>query len=89
VGSYFGVQALSGSSQARQQCPNAACPTPGAVEQNNDARTDARIADVGFAAGAGALVAGALLYFLAPPRASVRVAPSVGQVRGIVAETAW
>lgn len=89
VGSYFGVQALSGSSQARQQCPNAACPTPGAVQQNNDARTDARIADVGFAAGVGALVAGSLLYFLAPSSASLRVAPSVGQIRGIVAETAW
>jgi len=89
VGSYFGVQALSGSSQAKQTCPNAACPAPDAVQQNNDAKTDARIADVGFAVGVGALVAGSLLYFLAPPSAGVRVAPVVGQTRGIVAEESW
>ncbi len=89
VGSYFGVQALSGSSQAKQQCPNAACPTPSAIQQNDDAKTDARIADVGFAVGIGALAAGSLLYFLAPSSAGVRVAPAVGQIRGIVAEKTW
>jgi hypothetical protein len=89
VGSYFGVQALSGSSQAKQTCPNAACAAPGAVQQNNDAKTDARIADVGFAVGVGGLVAGSLLYFLAPPSSGLRVAPVVGQTRGIVAQASW
>jgi hypothetical protein len=89
VGSYFGVQALSGSSKAKQTCPNAACSAPGAVQQNDDAKTDARISDVGFALGVGALVTGSLLYFLAPPSTGLRVAPAVGQIRGIVAEEAW
>jgi hypothetical protein len=89
VGSYFGIQALSGSSQAKQACPNAACPTPSAIQQNDDAKTDARIADVGFAVGAGALVAGSLLYFLAPSSAGLRVAPVVGRTSGIVAQKSW
>jgi hypothetical protein len=89
VGSYFGVQALSGSSQAKHACPNAACSAPGAVQENNDAKTDARIADVGFAVGVAALVTGSLLYVLAPPNAGLRIAPVVGQTRGIVAEESW
>lgn len=89
VGSYFGIQALSGSSQAKQACPNAACPTPSAIQQNDDAKTDARIADVGFAVGAGALVAGSLLYFLAPSSAGLRVAPVVGRTSGVVAQKSW
>src|SRR5579859_6283538 len=89
VGSYFGLRALSGSSQAKQTCPNAACAAPSAIQQNDDAKTDARVADVGFAVGAGALVAGSLLYFLAPKAAGLRVAPVVGQTNGIVAEESW
>jgi hypothetical protein len=89
IGSYFGVQALSGSSQAKQQCPDAACPSASALQQNDDAKSNARIADVGFAVGIGALVAGSLLYFLAPSTGGLRVAPAVGQTNGIVAEKAW
>jgi serine/threonine-protein kinase len=89
VGSYFGVQALSASSHAKETCPNAACAAPGAVQQNNDAKTDARIADVGFAVGVGGLVAGSLLYFLAPRSAGVSVAPVVGRTSGIVAQKSW
>jgi hypothetical protein len=89
VGSYFGIRALSGSNQAKQACPDAACPTASAIQQNDDAKTDARIADVSFAVGAGALVAGSLLYFLAPSGAGIRVAPVVGRTSGIVARTTW
>jgi hypothetical protein len=89
VGSYFGIQALSGSSQAKRTCPNAACSAPGAIQQNNDAKTDARISDVGFAVGVAGLVTGSLLYVFAPPRAGLRVAPVVGQTPGIVAEESW
>ncbi|HTB74135.1 MAG TPA: hypothetical protein VK762_12875 [Polyangiaceae bacterium] len=89
VGSYFGIQALSGSSQAKQACPDPACPTASAIQQNDDARSDARIADVGFAVGAGALVAGSLLYFLAPAGSGLRVAPVVGRANGIVAQKSW
>lgn len=89
VGSYFGVQAMSGSSQAKKQCPDAACSAPAAIQQNDDAKTDARIADVGFAVGIGALVAGSLLYFLAPSSAGLRVAPAVGRNNGMVAEGTW
>ncbi len=89
VGSYFGVQALSRSSDARDQCPSAACPTPAAVQQNNDAKTAARIADVSFGIGIGGLVAGSLLYFLAPSSQSVRIAPSVGTTNGVVVQKTW
>ncbi len=89
VGSYFGIQALSGSSQAKQACPDPACPTASAIQQNDDAKSDARIADVGFAVGAGALVAGSLLYFLAPSSPGLRVAPVVGKTSGIVAQKSW
>ena len=89
VGAYFGVRALSGSSQAKDQCPDAACPTPSAIQQNNDAKTDARVSDVAFGVGIGAVVAGSLLYFLAPSSASLRVAPAVGRTNGIVAEATW
>lgn len=89
VGSYFGVEALSGSSQAKRTCPNAACSAPSAIQQNNDAKTDARISDVGFALGVAGLVTGSLLYVLAPPSAGLRIAPVVGQIRGIVAEESW
>jgi hypothetical protein len=89
VGSYFGVQAMSGSSHAKQQCPDAACPAPSAIQQNEDAKTDARIADVGFAVGIGAVVGGSLLYFLAPSSAGLHVAPTVGRSNGIVAEKTW
>jgi hypothetical protein len=89
VGSYFGVQALSTSSKVRQECPSAACGSTGALQQNDDARSDARLADVGLAVGAGALVAGSLLYFLAPSSAGLRVAPAVGRTNGFVAEKTW
>jgi hypothetical protein len=89
VGSYFGVQALSASSKVRQECPNAACASTGALQQNDDARSDARVADVGLAVGVGALVAGSLLYFLAPSSAGLRVAPAVGRTNGFVAEKTW
>ncbi len=89
VGSYFGIQALSGSSQAKQACPDAACPTASAIQKNDDAKSDARVADVGFAVGAGALVAGSLLYFLAPSGAGFRVAPAVGKTSGIVVQKSW
>jgi hypothetical protein len=89
VGSYFGVKALSASSQAKQTCPNAACSAPSAVQQNNDAKTDARISDVGLAVGVAGLITGSLLYVLAPPRAGLRVAPTIGQTSGIVAEESW
>jgi hypothetical protein len=89
VGAYFGVQALSDSSHAKQQCPNAACPTPAALQQNDDARTAARISDVALGVGIGGLVAGSLLYFLAPSGASVQVAPSVGRANGVVVQKTW
>jgi hypothetical protein len=89
VGTYFGVQALSDSSHAKQQCPSAACPAPAAVQQNDDAKTAAHIADVGIGVGIAGLAVGSLLYFLAPSNQSVRVAPSVGSTNGVVVQTTW
>jgi hypothetical protein len=66
IGSYFGVRAISDASQANSACPNAACSSAGAVSQSGDAKTNAHVADVLVPVGAAGLVAGAILYFLAP-----------------------
>jgi hypothetical protein len=89
VGSYFGVKALSDSSDAKKECPNAACAVPAAIQQNDDAKTAAHIADVGIGVGVAGIAAGALLYFLAPSSQGIQVAPSVGAVNGLTVRKSW
>jgi len=67
VGTYFGVVAISKSNDANGKCPDAAsCPDPGAVSTNHEAKSAAQAADIAFAGAGVALVAGALVYLLAP-----------------------
>jgi serine/threonine-protein kinase len=85
VGSYFGATALSGAQKANNACPAAACADPGAVHENEVARTSARVADVVLPIGLAGAVAGALLVFWPAP-AGLRVEPVVGTATGVRVE---
>lgn len=86
LGSFFGAQSFSHWSDAKNACPNAACPSASAAATGNsaanDAKTAADISTVAFIAGGVALAAGAIVFFTAPwgaPKAGkVRVLPVVG-----------
>ncbi len=87
VGAYFGVRAMSNASGADQACPNTTCTNAAGIAENNDAKSNARLADVVLPLGLAATVTGSLLYFLAPR--GIRVDPVVGTVNGVRVETAW
>jgi serine/threonine-protein kinase len=94
VGTYFGVSAISKSSDAKGRCTPSSCTDAGAVRENDDAKTAATVADVTIVAGIAALGAGAFLFFTAPagaPRTTaLRVAPLVGRERvGLALEQAF
>jgi serine/threonine-protein kinase len=85
VGGYFGIAALSGARRANETCPTAACSDPGAVHENDLARTNARVADVVLPLGLAGTVAGALLVFWPAP-AGPRIQPVVGSTTGVRVE---
>jgi hypothetical protein len=87
VGSYFGIAALSESNKAKDTCPNAACPSAAAVQQNDDARSNAKVADVVLPIGLAGAVAGSLLYFLAP--GGPHIEPVVARTPGIRLVVRW
>ena len=94
VGTYFGVSAISKSSDAKGRCSPSSCTDPGAVRENDDARTAATISDVAIVGGLAALGAGAFLFLTAPagpPRTTaLHVAPVVGRERvGLAIEQAF
>jgi hypothetical protein len=62
VGSFFGLRAISDSNAAKTACPTSPCNDSNALRTNNDARTEAWVADV--AIGAGAIAAAVGLYLL-------------------------
>lgn len=66
VGSYFGIRAMGNHNDAENNhCSAVSCdPTGGSL--NDDARGQATISTIAFAAGGVMLVAGAILYFTAP-----------------------
>ncbi len=78
VGSVFGLEAMSKSNDAKQQCPNSMCPATasGAIQENNAAKTDALIADVTLGAGLVAVGVGAYLLFSA--RSGAQTVPAAG-----------
>jgi hypothetical protein len=86
LGSFFGAQSFSHWSDAKNACPNAACPSASAATTGNsaanDAKTAADVSTVAFIAGGAALAAGAIIFFTAPsgpPKAgSLRLVPVVG-----------
>jgi hypothetical protein len=63
LGSYFGIRAISQNSDAEQHCPKEGfCSTPRGVELTNQARDNAVASNVAFAAAAGLVAVGAVLY---------------------------
>jgi hypothetical protein len=101
-GSYFGVQALSKSHDAKQDCSPSSCADPNSVHENNVAKTDALVSDITLGAGIVAFGVGAYLLFSAPsasPAPSsadstgqhrVRVIPLLGRrIGGVAFQTAW
>ena len=77
VGSFFGLTAMSKHSGIN--CPNDVCASPGDKNKNDDAKSDATISTIAFAAG-GALVAGGIILYLTAPkpesRTGLRVVPT-------------
>jgi|HubBroStandDraft_1064217.scaffolds.fasta_scaffold95529_2 hypothetical protein len=88
LGSYFGATALSKSSDAKRLCPSSPCGNESAVNENNDARSDALISDITVLAGVAAIGTGLLLFLTAPkeaaapsepaPAAAWRLVPTIG-----------
>jgi hypothetical protein len=66
VGSFFGIDAISKASQARQTCPHPTCADANGVQTNQDAQTSATIADIVLGAGIAAVGVGAIVFFTAP-----------------------
>ncbi|MGA3123889.1 MAG: hypothetical protein ABSF69_24280 [Polyangiaceae bacterium] len=84
IGSVFGLEAVSKSNDAKQQCPMSMCPAAaaGAIQENNTAKTDALVADVTLGAGLVAVGVGAYLLFSAPSGAkTVPAADSAAEDR--------
>ncbi len=66
IGSYFGIQAISKSNDAKNACSPSNCASASAVQTNNDAKSDAGAADVLMGAGLVAVIVGGILFFTAP-----------------------
>ena len=84
VGAGVGLKLASNSleNQANTLCPATMCPNPHAVDLNGEARRDAVLAIVGFAAGGAAIAGAAVLWFVAPsPRQTTAVVPVLGTDR--------
>jgi hypothetical protein len=103
AGAIFGVQALSKSSDANNQCPAANACSAAIVNENHQAKTDALAADVTVGVGLAAVGVGAYLLLTAPsahatpdtaPDAEttsrVHVIPSLGRgVAGVALRCNW
>jgi len=81
LGAYFGVQTFDKSDAARAACPTSPCPDRAAVELNDEAKASGVLSTVSFAAGAGALLAGSILYFTAPSGSSGPSSPGNGRAK--------
>jgi serine/threonine-protein kinase len=81
LGTYFGIRAISRNGDAEKDCNDAQkCRTVEAVNLTNDARQDARFANIAFAAGGVLVATGAVLYLTGGSSNADRVAlvPLVG-----------
>lgn len=83
VGGYFGVRALSDHGDATRLCPSSPCANPTGVSENDSAKTEAWVADVGIGLGLAGVAVGAYLLLRheepAPASAaSALVVPTAG-----------
>jgi serine/threonine-protein kinase len=92
VGAIFGAEALSKHSASQQQCQGNAC-TPAGIQDVNDGKSAGNISTIALAAGAAALVGGAVLWLTAPrgeTKTGLRAAPIVARDGGGFAiQGAW
>jgi hypothetical protein len=97
VGAFFGVRAITSSSDARSRCSLASCTDPSAVSENDDAKVSAWVADGAVGAGLIALGIGAYLILTspsdthsAPSAVSYSIGPSAGpSSAGISLHGSW
>jgi serine/threonine-protein kinase len=87
VGVGLGLQARNLRNDALSTCPPSACSPQNASDaqrKNDKARTYALAANLGYGVAAGAVLAGAVLWFLGPPESPVvAVVPQVGASTGV------
>jgi hypothetical protein len=92
VGSVFGAIAMGKNNSASGHCNGSVCDAP-TVSTLNDARTDATVSTVAFAAGGVLLAAGVVLYLTAPkgaPTAGLILSPGAGgSVAGLTLQGGW
>ena len=87
VGAGFGVAAVMKQSRSNAICPGTTCSREfeDAIPLNHEARTFARVADVAIGVGAAGVVAGVVLLWVAPRKASgVTVGGAVDGRSGVV-----
>jgi serine/threonine-protein kinase len=94
VAAVFAGEAKTKDGQAADHCDGTRCRDPLGASLSTDARTAGDVATVAFVAGAGALAAGAIVFFTAPSRPSgaspvktgalrsLRLAPRIGLASG-------
>jgi hypothetical protein len=82
-GSIFGIEAISKSSQAKNDCPGGLCPASpsnstwsNANSVNNDAKSAALISDVGFGVAVVGLGVGAALFLMSPSGGNPSTTPT-------------
>jgi hypothetical protein len=77
VGAVFGISAISDASDAKSAgCHGNVCPDASSARRYDDARSSGNVATILFAAGAGVIAAGAVLYFTAPSHSAAEQARS-------------
>jgi serine/threonine-protein kinase len=93
VGTFFGIRAITLSSDAKSRCSPSSCTDASAVAENDDAKIAAWVADVAVGAGAIAAVAGAYLILTSPaaqPASAARVVPLLGpKAAGVSLSGCW
>jgi hypothetical protein len=92
VGSAFGLIAKSKNDSTSGHCNGSVCDAP-TISTLSDAKTDATISTIGFAAGGALLAGGVVLYLLAPSAPSstgVRFTPgAAGSFAGLTVNGGW
>jgi hypothetical protein len=82
VGAVFGVESMSKHQDAERACPDATCPTATGAGLWHDAVSSGNASNVAFVVGGIGLLAGAILWFAAPPSTgpSARVGLGPGSI---------
>jgi hypothetical protein len=76
TGIYFGVHARNLQHEADQVCPGSVCSDPGALHTNDRAQSDARAANILYAAGGAAVATAVVMWFVGGPTDETVVVPT-------------